>query len=163
MDRKIARCVLCAAAVVVGFVTVQSRSLDESVMRRTLTAEQAARECSGLTISQNEKDAIDQIWIDQAGYGYDRRELDGPTCDALGVPGGEAYAQVSPASDETTSDILVVDCWMAGGGRVIYEVAPDGRYNKTMSPTGRDVTYYNANNTTYEKYVNQVLWPWTKY
>lgn len=163
MDRNIARCVLCAAAVVVGFLTVQGRGMDEAAVRRPLTAEQAARECSGLTISQNEKDTIDQIWTEQAGYGYDRRELDELTCDALGVPDGEAYAQISPDLEGNAPDILIVDCWTAGGGRVIYEVGTDGRYNKTMSPTGRDVTYFNADNTTYEKYVNQVLWPWTSY
>lgn len=163
MERKIARMVICAAAVLVGVLTLYAHGMNEVVVRRTLTAEQAMRECSGLIISQKEQDAFEQIWVDQLFYvPYERRELDAETCDVLGVPGGEAYAQIAPSGEGTESDFLYIDCWTASGGRVIYEITKES-CNKTVAPSGRDVTYLNWNNTSYEKYTSHVLWPWTDF
>lgn len=163
MERKIARIVICAAAVLVGVLTLYTHGMNEAMVRRTLTAEQAMNECSGLVISEQEQDVFEQIWVDQLFYtAYERRELDAETCDALGVPGGQAYAQIAPGSDGDASDILYIDCWTASGGRIIYEVSKQS-YSKTVQPSGRDVTYLNWNNTTYEKYTSQVLWPWSDF
>lgn len=163
MERKAVRIIMCAAAILTGLVTLWGQGMDGIFLPRTLTPEQAARECSGLFITQTEQDMIAQIWADQLDYpAYERRELDRITCDALGVPGGEAFAQIAPGPDGPASDFLYIDCWTSGGGRVIYEVSV-GFCNKTVQPSGREVIYISQNNTTYQKYTSQVLWPWSDF
>lgn len=163
MERKAVRIVMCIAAILTAVITLLGKGMDGVFLPRTLTAEQALRECSGLVISQTERDMIDQVWADQLDYpAYERRELDHKTCDALGVPGGDAFAQLAPGPDGSASDLLYIICWMNGGGRIVYEVSNEF-YNKTVEPSGRSVLYLNQNNTTYEKYTSQVLWPWSDF
>lgn len=64
--------------------------------------------------------------------------------------------------DGPASDLFYIICWMNGGGRIVYEVSNEF-YNKTVKPSGRNVLYLNQNNTTYEKYTSQVLWPWSDF
>lgn len=160
MEHKAARIVMCIAVALTAVITLWGKSMDGIFLPRTLTDEQVMRECSELIISQTEQDIIDQIWADQEGYGYDRRELDRPTRDALGVPDSEAFAQIAPGADGPASDYLYIVCWTNGGGQIVYEVSAEF-YNKTISPAGRNVIYSNQNNTVYQKYTNQVLWPWS--
>lgn len=163
MERKAVRIVMCIAAILTAVITLLGKGMDGVFLPRTLTAEQALRECSGLVISQTEQGMIDQIWADQLDYpAYERRELDHKTCDALGVPGGDAFAQIAPGENGPASDFLYIDCWTTSGGRVLYEIS-DGFYSKTVKPSDRDAIYFNQNNTTYEKYTSQVLWPWSDF
>ena len=64
--------------------------------------------------------------------------------------------------DGSASDLLYIICCMNGGGRIVYEVSNEF-YNKTVEPSGWNVLYLNQNNTTYEKYTSQVLWPWSDF
>ncbi|HJF53360.1 MAG TPA: hypothetical protein K8V27_10665, partial [Butyricicoccus pullicaecorum] len=104
MERKAVRIVMCIAAILTAVITLLGKGMDGVFLPRTLTAEQALRECSGLIISQTERDMIDQVWADQLDYpAYERRELDHKTCDALGVPGGDAFAQIAPGENGPAS------------------------------------------------------------
>ncbi len=163
MERKAVRIVMCIAAILTAVITLWGKGTERTLVPQTITAEQVMRECSGLIISQTERDMIDQVWADQLDYpAYERRELDHKTCDALGVPGGDAFAQIAPGENGPASDFLYIDCWTTSGGRIVYEVSNEF-YNKTVEPSGRSVLYLNQNNTTYEKYTSQVLWPWSDF
>ena len=163
MERKAVRIVMCIAAVLTAVITLWGKGTERTLVPQTITVEQVMRECSGLVISQTEQGMIDQIWADQLDYpAYERRELDHKTCDALGVPGGDAFAQIAPGENGPASDFLYIDCWTTSGGRVFYEIS-DGFYSKTVKPSDRDAIYFNQNNTTYEKYTSQVLWPWSDF
>lgn len=163
MERKAVRIVMCIAAILTAVITLWGKGTERTLVPQTITVEQVMRECSGLVISQTEQGMIDQIWADQLDYpAYKRRELDHKTCDALGVPGGDAFAQIAPGENGPASDFLYIDCWTTSGGRVFYEIS-DGFYSKTVKPSDRDAIYFNQNNTTYEKYTSQVLWPWSDF
>lgn len=163
MERKAVRIVMCIAAILTAVITLWGKGTERTLVPQTITVEQVMRECSGLVISQTEQGMIDQIWADQLDYpAYERRELDHKTCDALGVPGGDAFAQIAPGENGPASDFLYIDCWTTSGGRVFYEIS-DGFYSKTVKPSDRDAIYFNQNNTTYEKYTSQVLWPWSDF
>ncbi len=163
MERKAVRIMMCIAAVLTAVITLWGKGTERTLVPQTITVEQVMRECSGLIISQTEQGMIDQIWADQLDYpAYERRELDHKTCDALGVPGGDAFAQIAPGENGPASDFLYIDCWTTSGGRVFYEIS-DGFYSKTVKPSDRDAIYFNQNNTTYEKYTSQVLWPWSDF
>ena len=163
MERKAVRIVMCIAAILTAVITLWGKGTERTLVPQTITVEQVMRECSGLIISQTEQGMIDQIWADQLDYpAYERRELDHKTCDALGVPGGDAFAQIAPGENGPASDFLYIDCWTTSGGRVFYEIS-DGFYSKTVKPSDRDAIYFNQNNTTYEKYTSQVLWPWSDF
>ena len=163
MERKAVRIVMCIAAILTAVITLWGKGTERTLVPQTITVEQVMRECSGLVISQTEQGMIDQIWADQLDYpAYERRELDHKTCEALGVPGGDAFAQIAPGENGPASDFLYIDCWTTSGGRVFYEIS-DGFYSKTVKPSDRDAIYFNQNNTTYEKYTSQVLWPWSDF
>lgn len=163
MERKAVQIVMCIAAILTAVITLWGKGTERTLVPQTITVEQVMRECSGLVISQTEQGMIDQIWADQLDYpAYERRELDHKTCDALGVPGGDAFAQIAPGENGPASDFLYIDCWTTSGGRVFYEIS-DGFYSKTVKPSDRDAIYFNQNNTTYEKYTSQVLWPWSDF
>lgn len=163
MERKAVRIVMCIAAILTAVITLWGKGTERTLVPQTITVEQVMRECSGLVISQTERDMIDQVWADQLDYpAYERRELDHKTCEALGVPGGDAFAQIAPGENGPASDFLYIDCWTTSGGRVFYEIS-DGFYSKTVKPSDRDAIYFNQNNTTYEKYTSQVLWPWSDF
>lgn len=163
MERKAVRIVMCIAAILTAVITLWGKGTERTLVPQTIAVEQVMRECSGLIISQTERDMIDQVWADQLDYpAYERRELDHKTCEALGVPGGDAFAQIAPGENGPASDFLYIDCWTTSGGRVFYEIS-DGFYSKTVKPSDRDAIYFNQNNTTYEKYTSQVLWPWSDF
>lgn len=163
MERKAVRIVMCIAAILTAVITLWGKETERTLVPQTIAVEQVMRECSGLIISQTERDMIDQVRVDQLDYpAYERRELDHKTCEVLGAPGGDAFAQIAPGPDGPASDLLYIICWMNGGGRIVYEVSNEF-YNKTVEPSGRNVLYLNQNNTTYEKYTSQVLWPWSDF
>ena len=163
MERKAVRIVMCIAAFLPAVITLWGKGTERTLVPQTITVEQVRRECSGLVISQTEQGMIDQIWADQLDYpAYERRELDHKTCDALGVPGGDAFAQNAPGENGPGADFRYIYCGTTSGGRVFYEIS-DGFYSKTVKPSDRDAIYFNQNNTTYEKYTSQVLWPWSNF
>ena len=163
MERKAVRIVMCIAAILTAVITLWGKETERTLVPQTIAVEQVMRECSGLIISQTERDMIDQVWADQLDYpAYERRELDHKTCEVLGVPGGDAFAQIAPGENGPASDFLYIDCWTTSGGRGFYEIS-DGFYSKTVKPSDRDAIYFNQNNTTYEKYTSQVLWPWSDF
>ena len=134
MERKAVRIVMCIAAILTAVITLWGKETERTLVPQTIAVEQVMRECSGLIISQTERDMIDQ----------------------------DAFAQIAPGPDGPASDLLYIICWMNGGGRIVYEVSNEF-YNKTVEPSGRNVLYLNQNNTTYEKYTSQVLWPWSDF